>query len=119
MATPVYKFLYDVVEGENGVERVLKPMFRGKQQHCAFVAGVDITAAMLGRYANGTGKEMTGRTIWDIGKKVHLMVKKAQSLIRMVGFVQVDSTGWICGFARVVVTCNNFINQLTMVSMQF
>ena len=95
----VYKFLYDVVEGENGVERVLKPMFRGKQQHCAFVAGVDISAAMLGRYANGTGKEMTGRTIWEMGKKVHLMVKKAQSLIRKVGFVQVDSTGWICGYA--------------------
>ena len=65
----VFQFLYDVVEGENGVERVLKPMFRGKQQHCAFfVAGVDITAAMLGRYANGTGKEMTGRTIWDVKK---------------------------------------------------
>ncbi len=45
-----FKFLYDVVEAEtrSGFERVLKPMFRGKQTTCAFVAGVDITPAMVG-----------------------------------------------------------------------
>jgi hypothetical protein len=94
-----FKFLYDVVEGEVGVEHVLKPMFRGKQATCAFVAGVDITAAMVGRYKYGCGKEMTGRTIWEMGLKVHKFVKKAMSLIRSVDFVQVDRTGWVTGLA--------------------
>jgi hypothetical protein len=94
-----FKFLYDIVEGEVGVEYVLKPMFRGKQATCAFVAGVDITAAMVGRYKYGRGKEMTGRTIWDMGLKVHKFVKKAMSLIHRVDFVQVDRTGWVTGLA--------------------
>ena len=94
-----FKFLYDVVEGEEGVERVLKPMFRGRQPTCAFVAGIDITAAMVGRYKYGCGKEMTGRTIWEMGLKVHKFVKKAMALLRRVDFVQVDRTGWVTGLA--------------------
>ena len=37
-----FKLLYDVVAGENGMERVLKPMFHGKQATLAFVVGVDV-----------------------------------------------------------------------------
>ena len=55
-----FNFLYDIIKGENGLERVLKPMFCGKQSTSAFVAGVDITPVMLGRDKNGTGTEMTG-----------------------------------------------------------
>ncbi len=95
-ADNTFKFLYDVVEGESGIEYVLKPLFRGKQASCAFVAGVDITASIIGRYKYGCGKEMTGWTIWDMGLKVHKFVKKAMSMIPRLDFVQVDRTGnWI------------------------
>ncbi len=48
-----FKVLYDVLAGENGMERVLKPMFRGRQPASAFIAGVDITVEMLSLYSSG------------------------------------------------------------------
>ena len=42
-----FKVLYEVLAGKNGMERVLKLMFQGRQPASAFVAGVDITVEML------------------------------------------------------------------------
>ena len=74
-----FKVLNDVLASENGMERVLKPMFRGRQAVSAFIAGVDITVKMLSLYSSG--KAYKCKTIWEMGSKVQQSVKKAMSLI--------------------------------------
>ncbi len=56
-------------------------------------------STLHGCYKYGCGKEMTGRTIWEMGLKVHKFVKKVMSLIRRVDFVQVDRMEWVTGLA--------------------
>ena len=79
------------------MERVLKPMFRGRQATSAFVAGVDITVEMLLLYSSG--KAYTGKTIWKMATKVQRSVKKAMLLIRKIDFVTVDRSGAIVQYA--------------------
>ena len=74
-------------------------MVRRKQTTCAFIVGVDITPTMVGQYKYGTGKEMMGQTIWDMGVKGYKFMRKATSLIRRLDFVNVDRTGWVTGLA--------------------
>lgn len=45
------KYLYDAVVGENGTERVLKPMFHGQLTTSAFIVEIDITMEMLSKYS--------------------------------------------------------------------
>ena len=80
------------------MERVLKPMFWGKQPASTFAAGVDITVEMLSLYS--LGKAYTSKTIWEMVSKVQWPVKKAMSsLIQKIDFVTLDRTGAMAQYA--------------------
>ena len=61
----VFAGLYNVSEGEKGIERTLNVQFCGKDTSSTYIAGTHFTAKDL--YEFGDGKQMTGCALWDLG----------------------------------------------------
>ena len=91
--------LYDVSEGESGVERVLKVSCCGKHTTSRYIAGVHFTAKDL--YSFGDGKQYTGRSLWELGLSVLKSLKKAISLVPKLEthVVLIDKSYAVIGYA--------------------
>jgi hypothetical protein len=91
--------LYNNYEGDDGNERVLKSSCCGQDTTSNYVAGRDITTAMLLTFVNG--KPFQGRTIWNMTDDVMMSLKKALSLVPQLSpkIVMIDTTCRVVGYA--------------------
>jgi hypothetical protein len=71
--------LYNVTEGENGLERTLKGQCCRKDTSSNYISGVHFTAKDL--YTFGDGKQMSGRALWEMGMPALKHLKKAMLLV--------------------------------------
>jgi hypothetical protein len=71
--------LYNVTEGENGLERTLKGQCCGKDTSSNYIFGVHFMAK--DSYTFGDGKQMSGRALWEMGMSVLKHLKKAMLLV--------------------------------------
>jgi hypothetical protein len=69
-----FRLLYNVREGENDVELVLKPSCCGKETSSSFVAGVHFTENDIRTF--GRNKKVNGRALWAMGLTVLRSIKK-------------------------------------------
>ncbi len=73
------RLLYDIKEGENNVELVLKPLCCGKETSSSYVAGVHFTEEDISTF--GLNKKVKGHALWAMGLTVLQSIKKALSII--------------------------------------
>jgi len=66
--TGAFRLLYNVREGENDVELVLKPACCGKDTSTNFIAGVHFTEDDIRTF--GRNKKVNGRALWAMGLAV-------------------------------------------------
>jgi hypothetical protein len=74
-----FRLLYDVREGENDVELVLKPSCCGKETLSSFVDGVHFTEDDIRTF--GRNNKVNGRALWAMGLTVLRSIKKALSIV--------------------------------------
>jgi hypothetical protein len=74
-----FRLLYDVREGEDDVEFVLKPSCCGKEPSSSYVAGVHFTEDDFRTF--GHNKKVNVRALWAMGLKVLRSIKKALSIV--------------------------------------
>ena len=88
-----------MTEGESGPERALKLSCCGKNTSARYIAGVHFTAKDL--YSFGTGKQFTGRSLWELGLSVLKSLKKAISLVQKfeTRIVIIDKSYSVLGYA--------------------
>jgi hypothetical protein len=91
--------LYDVREGENDVELVLKPSCCGKETLSSFVAGVHFTEDDIRTF--GHNKKVNGRALWAMGLTVLRSIKKALSIVPKLSprIVRIDKNCAVIGYA--------------------
>lgn len=92
--------LYEMVEGSNGEERVLKCMFCGTDSTMSVVVNKHFRLIDLTHYSDGT-KMLTAPTLWRHATTTVKICKKALSLVGKLSpqMVQVDGTKRIVGYA--------------------
>ena len=73
-----FGFLYNIDEGENGLERTLKSFCCGSSTLSNYVAGVHFTVEMIGLKLQ---KRLTGRSLWRAGQDVLRSIKKAMAIV--------------------------------------
>ena len=73
-----FGFLYNIDEGENGLERMLKSFCCGSSTLSNYVAGVHFTVEMIGLKLQ---KRLTGRSLWRAGQDVLRSIKKAMAIV--------------------------------------
>jgi hypothetical protein len=91
--------LYDVREGKNDVELVLKPSCCSKETSSSFVAGVHFTEDDIRTF--GRNKKVNGRALWAMGLTVLQSIKKALSIVPKLSprIVRIDKNCAVIGYA--------------------
>ena len=91
--------LYNIYEGEDGNELVLKSSCCGQDTTSNYVAGRYFTTEMLLTFSNG--KPFQGRSIWNMADLVLASLKKALSLVTQLSptIVLIDTTCRVVGYA--------------------
>jgi hypothetical protein len=94
-----FRLLYDVREGENDVELVLKPSCCGKETSSSFVAGVHFTEDDIRTF--GRNKKVNGCALWAMGLTVLRSIKKALSIVPKLSprIVMIDKNCAVVGYA--------------------
>ena len=94
-----FRLLYDVREGKNDVELVLKPSCCGKETSSSFVAGVHFTEDDIRTF--GHNKKVNGRALWAMGLTVLRSIKKALSIVPKLSprIVMIDKNCAVIGYA--------------------
>jgi len=97
--TGAFHLLYDVREGENDVELVLKPSCCGKDTSTNFVAGVHFTEDDICTF--GRNKKVNGCALWAMGLAVLRSIKKALSIVPKLSprIVMIDKNCAVIGYA--------------------
>lgn len=92
--------LYEMVEGPNGEERVLKFMYCGTDGNLSLVIGRHIKLIDLTHFSGGT-KTLAGSTLWKHGADTVKLCKKAMMLVVELApqMVQIDGCKRIVGYA--------------------
>ena len=68
-----FGFLYNIDEGENGLERTLKSFCCGSSTLSNYVAGVHFTVEII---STKSQKKLNGRSLWRAGQDVLCSIKK-------------------------------------------
>jgi hypothetical protein len=94
-----FRLLYDVREGENDVELVLKPSCCGKETSSSYLAGVHFTEDDIRTF--GHNKKIKGRALWAIRLTVLRSIKKALSIVPKLSprIVMIDKNCAVIGYA--------------------
>ena len=75
-----FAHLYEMCEGPNGDERIIKRVFCGGAVSMHFVAGQHFVLSDLTHYSSGT-KQHSSKTLWKYGETTLKQCKKAMSLV--------------------------------------
>ena len=91
--------IYDVREGKNDVELVLKQSCCGKETSSSYVAGVHFTEDDIRTF--GHNKKVNGRALWAMGLTVLRSIKKALSIVPKLSprIVMIDKNCAVIGYA--------------------
>ena len=94
-----FRLIYDVREGENDVELVLKQSCCGKETLSSYVAGVHFTEDDIRTF--GHNKKVNGRALWAMGLTVLRSIKKALSIVPKLSprIVMIDKNCTVIGYA--------------------
>jgi hypothetical protein len=94
-----FRLIYDVREGENDVEFVLKQSCCGKETSSSYVAGVHFTEDDIRTF--GHNKKVNGRALWAMGLTVLQSIKKALSIVPKLSprIVSIDKNCAVVGYA--------------------
>ena len=94
-----FRLIYDVREGENDVELVLKQSCCGKETSSSYVAGVHFTEDDIRKF--GHNKKVNGRALWAMGLTVLRSIKKALSIVPKLSprIVMIDKNCAVIGYA--------------------
>ena len=94
-----FRLIYDVREGENDVELVLKQSCCGKETSSSYVAGVHFTEDDIRTF--GHNKKVNGRALWAMGLTVLRSIKKALSIVPKLSpqIVMIDKNCAVIGYA--------------------
>ncbi len=95
-----FRTLYNLVEGEDTIELVLKPSCCGKDTASIYVSGINFTVADIATFGSNN-KLMQGCAIWDMGLNVLRSMKKTLLLVRKLSprIVSIDKNCAVVGYA--------------------
>lgn len=96
----VFAQLYEMMEGPNGEERVLKSVYCGCNGTVSLVVGRHFQLIDITHFSNGT-KEIMASTMWTNAANTLKSCKKAMTLMPSLApkMVQVDGTKRIVGYS--------------------
>ncbi len=91
--------IYDVREGKNDVELVLKQSCCGKETSSSYVAGVHFTKDDIRTFCHN--KKVNGRALWAMGLTVLRSIKKTLSIVPKLSprIVMIDKNCAVIGYA--------------------
>jgi hypothetical protein len=96
----LFSHLYEMVEGANGEERVLKNVFCGCDGTMSLVVNRHFQLSDITTFSNGT-KQLAAGTMWTHAANTLKSCKKAMSLVPYLApkMVQVDATKRVVGYS--------------------